>query len=138
LFVATLDNALSEYEWVVGEPVEEKTIATGERGFFTIYRFRVEKRAGRHRRPEDQWERAVLDALPPREGEVVVVKSGGNIVVDGVLLKKRGELCFSELMAGRYLLGMSVSSSGRLGGLPMGCRSIFAVDQDKLTLREPR
>ena len=136
MMVPTLDDALSRYEWLVGEPVEEKTVATGNRGIFTIYRFRVENRAGKHRHPESQWEKEILDVLPPREGEVLVVKSGGNIVVDGVLLKKRGKMCFSELMAGRYLLGMTISSSGRVGGLPMGCRSIFAVDQDRLTPRQ--
>jgi hypothetical protein len=137
LMVPTLDNALSQYEWVVGEPVEEKTIATGGSGIFTIYRFRIEKRSGKHRHPEDHEERDIIDALPPREGEILVVKSGGNIVVDGVLLKKRGELCFSELMPHRYLLGMTVSSSGRVGALPMGCRSIFGVDQDRLMPRQP-
>ena len=137
LLVPTLDDALSQYEWVVGEPVEEKTIATEGTGIFTLYRFRVEQRVGKHSHPEDQGEREILDSLPPRDGELIVVKSGGNIVVDGVLLKKRGELCFSELMPHRYLLGMTVSSSGRVGGLPMGCRSIFGVDQDRLTPRQP-
>ena len=115
LMPPTLDVALSDYEWWVGEPIEEKTIAMGEREIYTIYRFRVEQRAGlpQKRHPEDQSVKEIRATMPLQDGEILVVKSGGNIVVDGVLLKKRGDLCFSELMPRRYLLGMRIGSSGK-------------------------
>jgi hypothetical protein len=58
------------------------------------------------------------------------------IIVDGVLLKKRGSLCFSELMPRRYLLAVRTDTSGRIGRLEMGCRSIFAIDGDQLSPRQ--
>jgi hypothetical protein len=76
-----------------------------------------------------------LRELPPRADEILVIKSGGNIMIDGVLLKKRGSLCFSELMPRRYLLELRMDSSGRVGVLEMGCRGIFGVDGDRLTSR---
>jgi len=57
-------------------------------------------------------------------------------MIDGVLLKERGSRCFSELMPRRYLLGLSMDASERVGRLDMGCRSIFSVDGDRLTSRE--
>ena len=68
---------------------------------------------------------------------MLVIKSGGNVVIDGVLLKKRGSLCFSELMPRRYLLALQMDASNRVGWLAMGCRSIFAIDGDRLSSREP-
>lgn len=137
LMPPSLDVALSDYEWWVGEPIEEKTVAMGNE-IYTIYRFRVEQRAGKpqQRHPEDQSVREIRAIMPLRDGEILVVKSGGNIVVDGVLLKKRGDLCFSELMPRRYLLGMRISSSGQVASLPMGCESIFMVDEGRLTPRQ--
>jgi hypothetical protein len=139
LLLPTLDVALTDYEWWVGEPIEEKAVPLSGREIWTIYRFRVEHRAGnpQQRHPEDQWVKEIRTTMPLRDGEILVVKSGGNIVVDGVLLKKRGELCFSELMPRRYLLGMRISSSGQVASLPMGCESIFMVDDDgRLTPRQ--
>ena len=138
LIVPSLDDALSNYEWVMGEPIEEKTIAMDEGGIYTVYRFRIEQRAGKsqQRHSEDEWVKKIQGTMTLREGEIFIIKSGGNIVVDGVLLKKRGELCFSELMPRRYLLGIRVSSSGLVGSLPLGCTSIFTVSGDQLTPRQ--
>jgi hypothetical protein len=138
LMPPTLDVALSDYEWWVGEPTEEKTVAMGDK-IYTIYRFRVEQRAGKpqKRHPEDQWVSEIRATMPLRDGEILAVKSGGNIVVDGVLLKKQGSLCFSELMPRRYLPGMRISSSGQVASLPIGCESIFMVDEGRITSRQP-
>ena len=53
-----------------------------------------------------------------------------------MLLKKRGSPCFSELMPRRYLLGLTMNMSDRIGRLEMGCRSIFALDGDQLVPRQ--
>jgi hypothetical protein len=140
-----LDEAINSYEWIVGEPIEERTftVATSKQlpsadSIYTVYRIRVEKRLGksRYQRPAGSIEERVLRDMPPRVDDVLVIKSGGNTVVDGVLLKKRGSLCFAELMPRRYLLGLTMDSSRRVGWLAMGCRSIFAVNGDRLSSRE--
>ena len=144
LIVPSLDGALDRYEWVVGEPIEERTIAVSEHesaapdSIFTMYRFRVEQRVGRsnNRLPDGRLDRELLRMMPLRKDEVLVMKSGGNIVIEGVLLKKHGTSCFSELLPRRYLLGLTTSSSGQIGWMNMGCRSIFMVDGDRLTPRQ--
>jgi hypothetical protein len=145
LEIGSVDDAIASYEWIVGEPIEEQTLtfATWPRSaepdsIYTVYRIRVEKRLGKSKygRPPGPLEEKALREMPLRASEVLVIKSGGNIVVDGVLLKKRRSLCFSELMPRRYLFGLSMDPSGRIGWLAMGCRSIFAVDGDRLAPRE--
>lgn len=145
LIIRNLDEAINSYQWVVGEPIEEQTltVATSKQSpsadsIYTVYRIRVEKRLGKskYQIPADSIEEKALRDMPPRGDDVLVIKSGGNTVVDGVLLKKRGSLCFSELMPRRYLLGLTMDSSGRVGWLAMGCRSIFAVNGDRLSSRE--
>jgi hypothetical protein len=145
LMVQSLDSALDSYEWIIGEPIEEKVltlsrIAAGLEPdlIFTVYRFRVERRSGKtkyHWSPGDLGVKS-LKGMVPGPNEILVIKSGGNTVVDGVLLKKRNSLCFSELMPRRYLLALSMDPSGKLGIPEMGCRSIFAIDGDRLSPRQ--
>jgi hypothetical protein len=133
------------YEWIVGEPIEERTLGASSiansnepDSIFTVYRVRVEARFGRSKYTPDfgPIEKTVMTAILPGADDVLVLKSGGNLMVSGVLLKKRGSLCFSELMPRRYLLGLTTNGSGRIGILEMGCRSIFAVNGDKLVPRQ--
>jgi hypothetical protein len=97
----------------------------------------VERRFGRSKNSLTYGpsENKIAGEMTPTSGEVLVVKSGGNLMVEGVLLKKRGSLCFSELMPHRYLLGLAMNASGRIGVLEMGCRSIFAINGDQLVPR---
>ena len=144
LAIRTFDEALSLYQWVIGEPIEEKTFAfdgitnsTEPDSIYTAYRIRVEKRFGTSKNvePAGLVENRALTEISPGPGEILVLKSGGAIVVDGVLLKKRGSLCFSELMPRRYLLAVRTDTSGRVGWLVMGCRSVFMIDGDQLSTR---
>lgn len=141
----SIDQALQLYDWVVGEPIEEKTFGFPTRtnarepdSIFTVYRFRVEKRFGTTKGPQERNALHIyaMRELPPKSNEVLVLKSGGNLLLDGVLLKKRKSLCFSELMPRRYLLALYMENTGRVGWLALGCRSIFAVDDDLLTPRQ--
>ncbi len=92
LIVPSLEDALTTYEWLVGEPIEERTIAVSEResgspdSIFTMYRFRVEQRVGssNNRLPDGRLDRELLRMMPLRKDEVLVMKSGGNMVVEGV------------------------------------------------------
>jgi hypothetical protein len=145
LEIRTFDDALFSYEWIVGEPIEERTLGVSSiansnepDSIFTVYRVRVEARFGRSKytREFGPTEKTLMDAILPGVDEVLVLKSGGNLMVEGVLLKKRGSLCFSELMPRRYLLGLTTNVSGRIGILEMGCRSIFAVNGDQLVPRQ--
>ncbi len=148
LIVRSVEEAFSSYEWVLGEPIEEKILTfsrvTGtvdspeSDSIYTVYRFHIEKRLGKSKDPRqpDDFTAAALKALPLRKDEMLVAKSGGNITVDGVLLKKRGTLCFSELMPRRYLLALWTDTSNQIGWLHMGCRSIYSVDGDGLSPRQ--
>jgi hypothetical protein len=145
LAIRTFEEALREYQWVVGEPIEEKTFTFAgisnsmePDSISTVYRIRVEKRFGTSKNvePADPLEKWSLTEISARRDEMLVLKSGGAIIVDGVLLKKRGSLCFSELMPRRYLLAVRTDTSGRVGRLEMGCRSIFAIDGDQLSPRQ--
>ena len=145
LEILTFDDALLSYEWIVGEPIGERTFGVSTitnsdqpDSIYTAYRVRVEKRFGRSRNSLTlgPFETRMMSEMTPGDSEVLVVKSGGNLMVDGVLLKKRGSLCFSELMPRRYLLGLTMDRSGRVGMLEMGCRSIFALNGDHLVPRQ--
>jgi hypothetical protein len=145
LLVPTFEEALSEYQWVVGEPIEEKTVTFDQitnssepDSIYTVYRIRVEKRFGASKplEPAHPLVKRILKQIPPLANEILVLKSGGAITVDGVLLKKSGSMCFSELMPRRYLLALRTDTSGRVGWLEMGCRSIFMLDGDRLSPRQ--
>jgi hypothetical protein len=145
LAIRTLEEALGEYQWIVGQPIEEKTFTFARStnsndpdSIYTVYRSHVEKRFGTSKGlfPADPLEKRCLTLMPPRPDEILVLKSGGVIAVDGVLLKKRGVLCFSELMPRPYLLAVRTYSSGRVGWLEMGCRSIYMIDGDRLSPRQ--
>jgi hypothetical protein len=145
LVVKSLEEALDEYQWIVGEPIEEKIFSFAQIGdssepdsIFTAYRFRIEKRLGTSRHPGQAGpiEERALRELRPQGNEILVIKSGGNLTVDGVLLKKRGSLCFSELMPRRYLLGLRVDATARTGWIVLGCRGIYSVDEDRLMPRQ--
>jgi hypothetical protein len=145
LFVPSFDDALGAYLWIVGEPIEEKTLtfdriadSTEADSIYTVYRIRVEKRFGASKplEPTHPLVKRILKQIPPRANEILVLKSGGAITVDGVLLKKSGSGCFSELMPRRYLLALRTYASGRVGLLEMGCKSIFMVDGDHLSPRQ--
>lgn len=145
LIIRSLEEAMASYEWVVGEPIEEKTLTWARVGaepdsIYTGYRFRISKRLGRSKdaRPTNTFEEKALQQLPLREQEVLVLKSGGNIVMQGVLLKKRGSPCFSELLPRPYLLALRTDKSDRVGWLEMGCRSIFSVNGERLIPREQK
>ncbi len=145
LIVRSIGEAMNQYEWIVGEPIEEKTltIATTTNSvdpdsIFTVYRLRVVKRFGRskHARAINVLETNALREMPVADNQVLLLKSGGNTFVDGVLLKKRGSPCFSELLPRPYLLGLAMDDSDRIGWLKMGCRAIYAIDGDRLTPRD--
>jgi hypothetical protein len=145
LVIRSVEEAIANYEWVVGEPIQEKTFTaaiitnqTEPTSIFTVYRLRITKRLGRsmHTRPANELEKRILEDMPVHNGEMLVLKSGGNVVVEGILLKKRGALCFSELLPRRYLLALQTDDSDRVGWLAMGCRSIYAVNGDLLSPRE--
>ena len=145
LVIRSIDEAIQEYEWIVGEPIDERTLtmataaqSTEPDSIFTVYRFRVVKRFGQTKHPGNMGLLGgrALKEMSVRSDEVLVMKSGGNVFVDGVLLKKRGSPCFSELLPRLYLLALAMDTSGRIGWLAMGCRSIFMVDGDRLTPRD--
>ena len=145
LFIPSFDAALGDYLWIVGEPIEDRTLTFGRianstepDSIYTVYRIRVEKRFGASKplEPTHPLAERILREIPPRANEILVLKSGGAITVDGVLLKKSGSMCFSELMPRRYLLALRTYDSGRAGWLEMGCRSIFMVDGDRLSPRQ--
>ena len=140
-----IEDAMRDYEWVVGVPTAERTwtvasIAgrTEPDSIFTAYRLRVSKRLGKARLvfPLDELRREALRLVPVSGGEIVVLKSGGDVTVDGVLLKKRGSPCFSELVPTHYLLALIMDSSDRVGTLGLGCQAIFLVNGDQLTSRD--
>ena len=145
LIVRSLEEAMAAYEWVVGEPIEEKTFGAATiantRDFssiFTAYRFRIIKRFGRSQdtRAPNDFEKRRPEEMPVNDQEILVLKSGGNLKVQDVLLKKRGALCFAELLPRTYLLALRMDSSDRVGWLEMGCRSIFTLSGDRLIPRE--
>ena len=54
LGIRTFDDALFSYEWIVGEPIEERTFGFASMtnsnepdSIYTVYRIRVEARFGR-------------------------------------------------------------------------------------------
>src|SRR5438309_1483162 len=46
LIIRDFDEALTSYEWIIGEPIEEKTITSSKdaTSIFTVYRMRIEHR----------------------------------------------------------------------------------------------
>lgn len=135
------ETALHRVQWVLGEPIEERTVLLDDDpdGIFTVYRIRVLERFGQERRDSrDVVERFALSIMQPKAGEILIIKSGGDVRVDGVLFKKRGPTCFSELMPRKYLLGLTPYKSGQVATLELGCRSINMVDDDgKIRTRAP-
>ena len=114
LLVRCVTDALN-YDWVIGEPIEETTLtwpswhgSQEPDSIFTGYRLRVNKRSrpAHNVHPTASIEEEALRKLPPTEDEVLIIKSDGDITIDGVLVKSvarpvslnccRGPICLES------------------------------------------
>ena len=97
LSVPTFEGTLGDYLWIVGELIEEKTVtfaqvasSTEPDSIFAIYRIRVERRFAMSKDvfPAHPLLKRCVSLMPPRPDEILVLKSGGAITVDGCVAEE--------------------------------------------------
>jgi hypothetical protein len=127
-----LDEALSSYSLVVAQPIQEKTVITHPHSISTWYKLRIIETISPSKAPPCShcFDSAKLpgELLPLSADEVVVTRSGGAVMVDGINITMDSD--FPPLfMSNKYLFLLSIEPSGvaSIGAGPVG---VFIVNDD--------
>ena len=139
VFVFSFDQALRSSSIVVATVVEERplVISEGPRGgdnIFTWYRLRVDEWLKKQSTSALRFHGfAFAQWLRPRApDEIVIVKTGGTVMYDGVLIKQRRTREFAEFLARPYLFFANLDSANHIGTVELGPNGMFLVDGDRL------
>ncbi|HEX8139129.1 MAG TPA: hypothetical protein VF544_16290 [Pyrinomonadaceae bacterium] len=136
--VTNLDEALSRFHLtaLIGEPVEEKSFAQGEDNIATWYKFRVKEYLSQQSVSECRTCSLPPDVpqefLPLKDDEILVLKAGGALAVDGVKVINQ-ERDFPEFSKSQeYLLLLDLNLSTKVGRLSIGPYGVFTIDSNGL------
>ena len=126
--ILTVDDVLNHYSVVVAELVGKRVGADAD-NVYTWYKFRIsELLAEQPNNPLEAFtDRVPLDLLPLQAEELLIVRHGGKIVVDGVTVTEtsRDDLSFDT--AHRYVLFLYFESSSKIASLAAGRASAFLI-----------
>jgi hypothetical protein len=134
--VTNLDEALSRFHLtaLIGQPVEEKSFAQGEDNIATWYKFKVKEYLSQQSVSECQKCSLPPDVpqefLPLKDDEILVLKAGGALVLDGVKVINQ-ERDFPEFSNSQeYLLLLDLNLSTKVGRLSIGPYGVFTIDSN--------
>jgi len=134
--VTNLDEALSRFHLtaLIGQPIEEKSFAQDEDNITTWYKFRVKEYLSQQSVSECRSCSLPPDVpqefLPLKDGEILVSKAGGTLVLDGVKVIN-AERDFPEFSKSQeYLLFLDLNISTKIGRLSIGPYGVFIVNSD--------
>lgn len=127
--VKDLNDALSYYQMILAVPIEKQSLPFGDRDVITWYKFQiVEKLSHNELKPCDC---VPADLVAPEEmfplgaDEILIPRSGGSVMVDGVEITE-DDLQFPQFaLSTRYLLFLRTDDSGQIGLLGMGPTGVF-------------
>lgn len=127
-----LDEAFSHYSLVVAQPIQERAVIAHPHSISTWYKLRVIETILPSKAPSCST--CFDSAQPPGEllplnaDEVLVARSGGELIVDGVNITMDSD--FPPLSKSKkYLFLLSVNPSGT-AGIGAGPAGVFSVNDD--------
>jgi len=133
---SNLDEVLSNYTAVIAEPVAQRSYVSDDRQeVVTWYKFRiVENLSGRNFASCPTCSSSIKpseEMLPLDADQFLMAKYGGVVVIDGIKVTTR-QLGFPQFsMSTKYLLFVSLDSSG-VAGMAVGPEGIFSVSDEGL------
>jgi len=126
--ISTVDDVFNHYSVVVAELVSKRVGADAD-DVNTWHKFRIsELLAEQPNNPLEAFtDRVPLDLLPLQAEELLIVRHGGKIVVDGVTVTEtsRDDLSFDT--AHRYVLFLYFESSSKIASLAADRASAFLI-----------
>jgi hypothetical protein len=127
-----LDEALSRYRLVVAQPIQEKVISDYSRNITTWYKLKIAETISPGKAPSCfpcfNSVEPPGELLPLSPDEVIVARSGGGVIVDGVNVIMESD--FPPLsLSKKYLFLLSVEPSG-IAAIGAGPAGVFAVNDD--------
>lgn len=137
--VRTVDEALIHNEAIIASPIKEKSEVVDDDSIQTWYKVRVLENLSDKNvlRCADCVPSTLVvpqELLPLNKDEILILQSGGSVVVDSVQVVM-SDPAFPKLeLGGRYLLFLQTDQSRRIGFLMMGPTGVYTMDNDdKLT-----
>jgi hypothetical protein len=136
--VPSLDHALANFTVVIGRVIATQTVVEHGADIITWYKFRIT--ATLSRRPpgierltlgELSEEMNPSQLLPISKDEIVVLRPGGTLVVDGVGITARSPVFPPFVTSQSYLLFLN-DSSDRLAYVAMEAAGAFEIENGKL------
>lgn len=135
LRVLSLEDAVSRYHLTVAvaQLVGERSFAEDETAISTWYKFKVTDYIARQAPSQCAICTLQLELpqefLPLKDDEVLVLKPGGSITIDGVRVRsfEPGFPDFSR--SEKYLLFLELDQSRQIATVPMGPHGAFTIDQ---------
>ena len=131
-----LDEALSAYELVTAQQMDQKSVLADESRIVTWHKFRTLERLSENKTICTSCvgsERPPSDFVPLNEGEFLVMRPAGTMNVDGVEVTVSEDGTFPAFkQEAKYLFLMARNHLGELV-LPLGPHGIFQIiDEDNL------
>lgn len=124
-----LDDALTQFDVVLAQPVEEKSYLLDPRGITSFIKFRVIESLSRVSKRDAQPccipENVPNDLPPVHPGEIYVAQTGGRVVVDGVEVTQEPSVEFDKSQT--YLLFLQQDELRGIGSLSLGRQGIFSL-----------
>jgi hypothetical protein len=129
---ANLDYALANYTVLVAEPIQKRSYTIGDYFIGTWYKLRVSETLSQ--KPFRQCSacrvppNAPADMLPLNANEILILRSGGSYLIDGVTLFATDPDYPDFMLNQKYLLFVSLDSSRSVGIIDVGPVGAYAVN----------
>lgn len=133
--VKDVDEALLHLGLVTAKPIEKKSYVRDTDEIVTWYRFKIVEKLSHNSLPKCEAcgiseEEIPVDLLPLKRNEILVVKYGGTVNLEGVKVTMIDPQIPEFVMFQSYLLFLATDSSGKIGQIRMGPTGIFSVMSD--------
>ena len=135
--VESLDQAINDYTIVVAQPVLQKGYAdSNSENVETWYKFAVSEYLVTRPLPDcpscSPLDNPPPDLLPLNANEILVPRSGGDLLVNGVTIISSDPQFSSFMPSQSYLLFLELNSNSGVGSIKVGPIGAFSIQGDRL------
>jgi hypothetical protein len=131
--VKDLNDALRYSQMILAVPLEKQSLPYGETGVITWYKFKIVEKLSHKLKPCQCMPEELVapqEMFPLSANEILVPRTGGSVMVDGVEVTE-DDLQFPQFaLSTRYLLFLKMDDSGQIGILGMGPTGVFVEEED--------
>lgn len=129
--VENLDEAFSTYTVVIAQPIEVKSFLDMHDTINSWYKFKVIETLSKKAPPADtSFGNPPDDMLPLKDNEILVPRLNGTVVIDNVKVTAPDKDFPMLDKTQRYLLFLSVDTTGNIGRLELGSAAVASITPD--------